>query len=275
LKTAGEDSRAELGIVLAFDSRQGGFSAREIAPLIARIKNLTSCRIIEASYGEQGNSGISQAVGRAVEQGAGRVIVIPVSISPHIYSNSSAIHRAVENARIAHSGVEIVYGGPLLDEGGYENLIINAVREHEMVMQEPKLVKLNELPPGKVGIVHSLNGGRHFVSRMVSLGFTPGVEVRVVQNYSRGVSHLLDRDFRSPFVGMPPPGPPRKGCLFRFWPISRGRFWKPLFHAGKLSCPGYDHGSIIANVRNARVALGWREAQRVLVTPKDDEERSG
>jgi Fe2+ transport system protein FeoA len=56
----------------------------------------------------------------------------------------------------------------------------------EGVILKTALVSLNELSPGKVGVVHGLNGGRHFVSRMVSLGFTPGTEVRVVQNYGHG-----------------------------------------------------------------------------------------
>jgi ferrous iron transport protein A len=92
------------------------------------------------------------------------------------------------------------------DNGG---LAVNAAREHE----EPELTRLSDLPSGQVGIVHSLNGGRHFVSRMVSLGFTPGTEVRVMQNYG--------------------------------------------------------HCSLIASVRNTRVALGRGEAQKVLVARKD------
>jgi Fe2+ transport system protein FeoA len=274
LNTAEEERCAELGIVLVLDSRQGDFSARQVRSLIARIKSRTGCHIVETSYSERGDPAISQAVGRAVERGADQVVVIPALISPRIYDDGSAIRRAVEQARSAHPGVKVVYSGPLLDEVGYENLIVSAIHEHEMMAQEPRLVRLNELPPGRAGIVHSLEGGRHFVSRMVSLGFTPGTEVKVVQNYGSGVFPSPDRDFRTPFVEWSPAGPHRHGCLLRFWPISRGRFWKPWLHPGERHYPGYGHGSIIANVRNARVALGWREARRVLVILKGDEERN-
>jgi Fe2+ transport system protein FeoA len=96
------------------------------------------------------------------------------------------------------------------DNGG---LAVNTARENETTVQEAGLTRLSDLPSGQVGTVHSLKGGRHFVSRMVSLGFTPGTEVRVMQNYG--------------------------------------------------------HCSLIASVRNTRVALGRGEAQKVLVTRKD------
>jgi Fe2+ transport system protein FeoA len=269
LRPAKKDRRAQLGIVLVFDSRRRDSPARRVESLSARIKSRSSCRVIEASYSERDDgSDISQAVGRVVEQGAERVVVIPAPISPQVYDNAPAIRRAVKEAQAAHPGVEVVYGGPLLNEEDYENLIVNAIHEHEMMAQEPRLVRLNELPPGEVGTVHSLKGGRHFISRMVSLGFTPGTEVRIVQNYGHGGVRFPDMAYwgASPRL-------PWLGCLFRALPIGRGKPWKGWFHAGKPGHPG--HGSIIANVRNTRVALGWREAQRVLVIPRGGEEGNG
>lgn len=43
-----------------------------------------------------------------------------------------------------------------------------------------------DLPAGGRGIVRLLRGGEEFTHRMVSLGFTPGVIVTVVQNYEHG-----------------------------------------------------------------------------------------
>ncbi|MCX6030304.1 MAG: FeoA family protein [Chloroflexi bacterium] len=45
---------------------------------------------------------------------------------------------------------------------------------------------LSVLPVGGQGVVHSLNGGRDFCSRVANLGFTAGAAITVVQNYGHG-----------------------------------------------------------------------------------------
>lgn len=45
---------------------------------------------------------------------------------------------------------------------------------------------LSTLPNGKVGVVRALTGGRGFVSRLAAMGFIPGTEVVVLQNFGRG-----------------------------------------------------------------------------------------
>ena len=50
-------------------------------------------------------------------------------------------------------------------------------------MQE---IPLSRLDPTAVAIVRRVAGGRGVVGRLASLGFTPGVEVAMVQNYGRG-----------------------------------------------------------------------------------------
>jgi ferrous iron transport protein A len=47
-------------------------------------------------------------------------------------------------------------------------------------------VLLSAMRPGERGIVVDLAGGRGLLGRMTSLGFTPGAEVTVVQNYGHG-----------------------------------------------------------------------------------------
>jgi ferrous iron transport protein A len=47
-------------------------------------------------------------------------------------------------------------------------------------------VFLSAMRPGERGIVVDLAGGRGLLGRMTSLGFTPGAEVTVMQNYGRG-----------------------------------------------------------------------------------------
>jgi ferrous iron transport protein A len=49
---------------------------------------------------------------------------------------------------------------------------------------------------GETAQVEALNGGHGFVSRLVSLGFTPGTHLRIVQNYGRGPLIVSVRDTR-------------------------------------------------------------------------------
>ena len=55
---------------------------------------------------------------------------------------------------------------------------------------------LSALRPGEHGVVVELSGGRGLLGRMASLGFTPGAEVTVVQNFGRGPLIARVRDAR-------------------------------------------------------------------------------
>ncbi|MEA3340154.1 MAG: FeoA family protein [Chloroflexota bacterium] len=58
------------------------------------------------------------------------------------------------------------------------------------------IVPLSALGAGEHGVVVEMNGGRGMLSRMTALGFTPGAEVTVVQNFGRGPLIALVRDAR-------------------------------------------------------------------------------
>jgi Fe2+ transport system protein FeoA len=55
---------------------------------------------------------------------------------------------------------------------------------------------LAEAQAGRRYLVQQLRGGKDFVSRMTSLGFTEGVEVQVIQNYGHGPLIALVRGTR-------------------------------------------------------------------------------
>ncbi len=57
-------------------------------------------------------------------------------------------------------------------------------------------VPLSALRTGEQGVVATMAGGRGLLCRMTSLGFTPGVEVTVLQNYGRGPLIARVRDAR-------------------------------------------------------------------------------
>ncbi len=45
---------------------------------------------------------------------------------------------------------------------------------------------ISELPAGEHATILSFHGGRHMNNRLASLGFTPGAEIEMTQNYGRG-----------------------------------------------------------------------------------------
>jgi ferrous iron transport protein A len=47
-------------------------------------------------------------------------------------------------------------------------------------------ITLSSLAPGEVGVVYELAGGWGFMSRLATLGFTPGAELTMVQNFGHG-----------------------------------------------------------------------------------------
>ncbi|NOZ26961.1 MAG: ferrous iron transport protein A [Chloroflexi bacterium] len=59
-----------------------------------------------------------------------------------------------------------------------------------------QVVDLASLPSGARGIIRSLRGGRGFVNRLATMGFTTGAEVTVLQNYGRGPIITLVRGTR-------------------------------------------------------------------------------
>lgn len=58
------------------------------------------------------------------------------------------------------------------------------------------VVPLSQMRPGEKGVVAELIGGHRLLSRMATLGFTPGAEITVIQNYGRGPLIARVRDAR-------------------------------------------------------------------------------
>jgi ferrous iron transport protein A len=55
---------------------------------------------------------------------------------------------------------------------------------------------LSNLAPGEVGVVRKLAGGAGFMSRLATLGFTPGAKLTMVQNFGHGPLIVNIRDTR-------------------------------------------------------------------------------
>ena len=61
---------------------------------------------------------------------------------------------------------------------------------------DDKVVSLSILHAGEHGEVVRLAGGHSMLSRMTALGFTPGADVTVIQNFGRGPLIARVRDAR-------------------------------------------------------------------------------
>ncbi len=57
-------------------------------------------------------------------------------------------------------------------------------------------LSLGALRPGQAARVRALAGGRSYLSRLASLGFTPGARLAVIQNYGHGPLIVAVRDTR-------------------------------------------------------------------------------
>ena len=57
-------------------------------------------------------------------------------------------------------------------------------------------VSLSDVRSGRSVRISRMTGGHHFLSRLASLGFTPGADLQVVQNYGRGPIIVILRDTR-------------------------------------------------------------------------------
>src|SRR3972149_6973995 len=73
----------------------------------------------------------------------------------------------------------------MAEQGGQAQKVVGDIQTLE---------SLNDLPAGTRGIVRQLRGGKEFAGRVVALGFTPGVEVEIVQNSGKGAIIVAVRD---------------------------------------------------------------------------------
>ena len=53
---------------------------------------------------------------------------------------------------------------------------------------------LTLLETAKIGVIERLEGEKHFISRISAMGFTPGVEVAMIQNHRRKAVIVYLRD---------------------------------------------------------------------------------
>jgi ferrous iron transport protein A len=67
---------------------------------------------------------------------------------------------------------------------------------HHTAPDQPGEVPLSALRTGEKGVVIEIAGGRGLLERMTSLGFVPGTEVAILQNFGHGPIIVRARDAR-------------------------------------------------------------------------------
>jgi ferrous iron transport protein A len=149
---------------------------------------------VEVGYCRNGYPSLEEAIEHAITHGARRIVVVPTVLSlvhpsPCEYFAGEALSdlpQRIAEARARHPGTDIVYAGPPFDHERQVDLILSKIREYEPETFKVGALTLLDLGAGETGLVRELDGGAHFRSRMASLGFTPGVRVKMVQNYGHG-----------------------------------------------------------------------------------------
>ncbi|MGB9672717.1 MAG: FeoA family protein [Anaerolineales bacterium] len=65
-----------------------------------------------------------------------------------------------------------------------------------MKRTDDSICSLNEVQPNERVVMVGMRGGKGLIGRLTALGFTPGVELTMVQNYHHGPLIVSVRDTR-------------------------------------------------------------------------------
>ena len=144
---------------------------------------------IEVGYCAGGHPSVEEAVEQAIARSAQWVIVVPTTFTlgaATLNTFLADLPRQVSEIQARHPAIVIRYAAPPFDHGREVDLILSKLREYEPEELKRGKLHLDDLGVDEIGVVRGLDGGSHFLSRMASLGFTPGVQVKMVQNYGHG-----------------------------------------------------------------------------------------
>lgn len=78
----------------------------------------------------------------------------------------------------------------------HKHLLMKHLLHHPTALNQPGEVKLSALHTGEKGVVIQIAGGRGLLERMTSLGFVPGTEIAILQNFGHGPIIVRSRDAR-------------------------------------------------------------------------------
>jgi len=170
----------------------------EMEQLAQDVRHQGDYRVVEVGYNRYARPSLEEAIARAIERGCQRVVVVPTSFTCDGLPVELDMSRKVATIQEQHPDVEIIYASPPFDRQRYVGLIVHQIERHTEapLPVEAGVLWLHTLKTGETGEVVGLVGGRDLVSRLATLGFTPGAKVTMVQNYGRGPVIVTVRDTR-------------------------------------------------------------------------------
>jgi ferrous iron transport protein A len=150
--------------------------------------------LVEVGYDHGRVPTIEAAVETVIGRGASRVVVVATGIA------DSGLAEVVSGLQHRHRDVEIVYARHPVDTPGWADGIVERIREHDpgQVSGESVfgIMRLGALKMGETAVVHDFDAGHTLLGRLAALGFTPGAQVKMVQNFGHGPVIVNVRDTR-------------------------------------------------------------------------------
>jgi ferrous iron transport protein A len=129
---------------------------------------------------------LRQAIERLLAAGARRVLIAPSMSVGDKQAVGCRVSEELERCQKAHPDIDFRYICPSMEPNLHARLLATALQAADDGETRADAVPLSLLPTHQGGTVHKLNGGHEFICRMSALGFVPGSEIQVVQNFGVG-----------------------------------------------------------------------------------------
>lgn len=172
-------TRSETGVVLIVGEQAD-------SQLVSVLKRLGGYQRVELVRLTDEETALHQAIERLLSAGAQRVLITPTLSAGHSDVIQCRVSEELERCQKAHPEVQFFHICPSMEPELHARLLVTALQAADDGETRADAVPLSLLPTRQGGTVHKLNGGHEFVSRMSALGFVPGSEVQVVQNFGVG-----------------------------------------------------------------------------------------
>jgi ferrous iron transport protein A len=172
-------TRSETGVVLIV----GEQAESGLASILRRLGGYQGVESVRLTDEE---TALHQAIERLLAAGARRVLITPTLLVGDSQAVGCRVTEELKRYQKARPDIQFRYVCPSVEPDPHARLLATALQAADDPEVRPDAVPLSLLPTHQGGTVHNLNGGHEFVSRMSALGFVPGSEVQVVQNFGAG-----------------------------------------------------------------------------------------
>lgn len=167
-----------------------------IVPILSQaIRAFTNDTPVSVGFSRLEPGEVTTTIEQSIAQGAQRVVIVPATLT-RTPETESKLPQLVDELQAEHPNVEMIYVNPPFDVEYQAKLILENIREHLPRRLAVATEPLSALAAGVKAVVVKLVGGHDMLGRMATLGFTPGAEVTVVQNFGHGPLIISVRDAR-------------------------------------------------------------------------------